>query len=272
MRHDSGNTVVLIDFNQATETTKRYVNSRINSGRNFYLVSFADNLSQKETHEKLQSFAEELDGEVTGLIVKDGLLEDGIESVVAEADATALVFTLNPDSKKGFFKSPRSLKLISSLNLVFVVLQHGSKIGPIKNIAMPLELSKESKQKFDPALVMASDLNAELKIFLPKFNDEDSQKAVSRNMLWTERYMKDKEVAFSFGKAEEKKHFEEQFIDYLSEVDADVAVVLNYGDTMFSGVFGGSSEYQILTNKYKVPVMIMNYRSTYRSKVPILGQ
>ncbi len=265
MKADTGNTIILVDFNQSTETSKRFVNYRLSSGRKFYLVSFADNFSEEETQKRLNDFASELDGEVAGTVVKVG-------KVVEEVDASALVFTLNPDSKKGFFKSPRSLKLISSLNLVFVVLQHGCRIEPIKKIAMPLELSKESKQKFEPALALAEDMEAELKIYLPTFKDEYHQKAVSRNMLWTERYLKDKKIDFSFERATEQKHFEDQFIEYIDQQDADVVVILNYGDSMFSGIFGNSTEYQILTNKYKIPVMIMNYQSTYRSKVPVLGQ
>ncbi|MCB0477995.1 MAG: universal stress protein [Crocinitomicaceae bacterium] len=271
MKKDTGNTIVLVDFNQSTETTLSYVNMRIKSGRNFYLVSFADNFSEEELKSKLDEFESRLDKNVAGKIIKKGGLEDNIETVVEEVGASAVIFTLNPDGKKGFFSSPRSLKLISSLNVVFVVLQHGSKIADIQTIAMPLELSNESKQKFEPAVIMAQDLEAELKIFLPKFKDEYQQNAVNRNVIWAKSYLKDKNVRYSFEKAEDRKNFEDQFIEYVNDHNADVVVILNYGDTIFSGVFGNSTEYKILTNKYKVPVMIMNYQTTYRSKVPITG-
>lgn len=272
MKKDTGNSIVLVDFNQSVETTLAYVNLRIKSGRSFYLVSFADNFSEEEVEEKLNDFESRLDAPAAGKIIRKGGLEDNIEDVVEELNASAIIFTLNPDGKKGFFRSPRSLKLISSLDVVFVVLQHGSKIADIETIAVPLELSNESKQKFEPAVIMAQDLNAELKIFVPKFKDEFQQKAVQRNMIWADRYLKDKNIRYSFQKAEDRKDFEDQFIEYVDNQSADVVVILNYGDTIMSGIFGNSTEYKILTNKYKVPVMIMNYQTTYRSKVPIMGQ
>ncbi|MEZ4937299.1 MAG: hypothetical protein R2799_06865 [Crocinitomicaceae bacterium] len=272
MRKDTGNTIVLVDFNQSIETTLNYVNMRLQSGRNFYLVSFADNFSEDEIKTKLEEFESRLDGKVAGHVIKTGNLEDNIEKAVEEINASAIIFTLNPDGKKGFFSSPRSLKLISSLNVVFIVLQHGSKIANIKTIAVPLELSNESKQKFEPAVTMAQDLEAELKIFIPKFKDEYQQNAVNRNVVWAKSYLKDKNINYSFERAEDRKNFEDQFIEYVNHQSADVVVILNYGDTIFSGIFGNSTEYKILTNKYKVPVMIMNYQTTYRSKVPIMGQ
>lgn len=268
---DTGSTIILVDFNQSTDTTEHFVNSRKESGRDFHLVSFADDISVEETKERLEHFSNKLELTPKSLVVKEGGLEENIEDVVAKIDATALVFTLNPEAKGGFFSSPRSLKLISSLNIVFVVLQHGAKIGPIQKIALPLELSSESKQKFEPALILAEDNQASLDVFLPKFNDEFQESAVSRNILWAERYLKDKNVDYTFNKATEQKHFEEQFIEFVNNGESDVIVILNYGDNFLSALFK-STEFKILQNKYKVPVMIMNYKATYRSKVPVLGQ
>jgi hypothetical protein len=268
---DTGTTIILVDFNQSVDTTKRFIESRKDSGRKFCLVSFADNFSEEEISVKLDEFTSDFSGINFENIVRTGNLEDEIEKVVDETKASALVFTLNPGGKRGFFTSPRSLKLISSLNLVFVVLQHGAKLGEIKKIAMPLELTNESKQKFEPALILAQDNNAAIDIFLPMFKDEYHQSAVNRNILWSERYLKDKNIQYTFNKATAKKDFEGQFIEFLDNDEADLVVILNYGDTFLSSLFR-STEFQIIENKYKVPVMIMNHKATYRSKIPSLGQ
>ena len=270
---DSNTTIILVDFNQATDTTLRFLETRKGSNRNFYLLSFTDSDKKENTEEKLKAFkAKVIEGvNIIDSIVKEGKLEDSIEEVVSEVNATAIVFLLNPDAKKGFFSSPRSLKLISSMNMVFVVLQHGAKLEKYSKIAMPLELTSESKQKIEPAITLAQDTKSELSIFLPKFKDEYQGSAVDRNIIWSKRYLKDKNIDYNFTIAQEERNFEEQFIDFIDTSGAGVVVILNYSDNFLSGLFK-SVELKVLQNKYKVPVLIMNHKSTYRSSIPVLGQ
>lgn len=271
MRKDTGVSIILVDFNQPIETTQKWVEYRADSGRAFHLVSFADNFSVEEGESKMKDFLAGIDAGVAGTHIYEGKLEDSIEDIVEELNASAIIFTLNPNGKRRFFSGPRSLKLISSLEVVFVVLQHGAKIGEVKKIALPLELTKESKQKFLPAAAVAEDLEAELDIYVPIFKDDHSNSAVSRNMLWVDRYLKDSGVKHTFNKATHHKDFEEQFINFIDNNESDMVIILNYGDSFLSSLFG-SSEMEILENGAKAPVMIMNYKSTYRSKVPVLGQ
>jgi nucleotide-binding universal stress UspA family protein len=136
---------------------------------------------------------------------------------------------------------------------VFTVQKHSDRVG-YKNIVLPIDDSKHSREKVNFAIGLAQQYNA--KIHLVAFNMDGSKETLSKLTLQVnqlEEIFKKADVFFTT-KIEETDDNAQSVLEYCDEVDADVMIIMTEQEFDLKGVLFGPAA-QRLVNHSKVPVI-----------------
>jgi len=191
---------------------------------------------------------------VTGTI-RVGNIFDDIGDAAKEAKARLIL--MGTHGKKGIQHviGSYALKVITNSSVPFIVVQADSDIAQFKNIILPLDLSKETKQKLRLAVDVAKYFHSMIHLIIPRIGDEFLQNQVVRNLTYAKKHLRENKVSFSANIADSGGAFANKVIDFAKEKEADLITILNHQEF---NLFGDSDEQKMLTNKHQIPVMCMN--------------
>ena len=207
-------------------------------------------------------------------IVKEGNIFDDIGGV-AETLGAKLIF-MGTHGVKGVqhLLGSYAVKVITNSNVPFVVVQERNMRNGYKRILLPMDLSKESKQKLDLTIRMAGYFKSKVYIFSQFENDQFLKNAIERNTAYARNEMQKNGVDYEITSAEQKGDFVKQFLDYAAKIDADLIAIVNSQERAVHELFSGTSEREVITNVHQIPTMIVNPAAITGAKIAffIAGQ
>jgi nucleotide-binding universal stress UspA family protein len=200
-------------------------------------------------------------------VVKDGNIFDDIGGV-AETLGAKLIF-MGTHGVKGMqhITGSYAIKVITNSNVPFIVVQERNERDGYKRIVLPMDLSKESKQKLDLTIRMANYFKSKVYIFSQYEDDQFLKNAVDRNAGYARNEMKKHGIAYELVTAKEKKDFVKQLNSYSASVDADLIAIVNSQERGVHELLHGTSEREVITNEAQIPVMCVNPQSISSSRV-----
>jgi nucleotide-binding universal stress UspA family protein len=221
--------------------------------------------------DKLEKMAEEAmnDSSISvNYVVSVGNIFDDIGGVADELGAS-LIF-MGTHGLKGwqFLTGSRALKVITNSHVPFIVVQDSKPSSSYENIVMPIDLSKEDKQKLSSVVEVAQLFDSKVHIIAPKQDDEFLANSLNRNMNFAKKYLEDHGVAFDSYITDGTVDFDESVVLYAKDTNADLIAIINHEDAA-SALFGSSFEQHLITNESKIPVMVVNQKIVTRVGSPI---
>jgi nucleotide-binding universal stress UspA family protein len=191
-------------------------------------------------------------------VVKDGNIFDDIGGV-AETLGAKLIF-MGTHGVKGMqhITGSHAVKVITNSNVPFIVVQERNERDGYKRIVLPMDLTKESKQKLDLTIRMANYFKSKVYIFSQFEVDQFHKNAVDRNAAYARNEMKKNGIEHELVNAKEKKDFVKQLITYASSVDADLIAIVNSQERGVHELLHGTEEREIMSNEKEIPVMCVN--------------
>ncbi len=194
-------------------------------------------------------------------IVKDGNIFDDIGGV-ADVLGAKLIF-MGTHGVKGMqhITGSHAIKVITNSNVPFVVVQERNERQGYKRIVLPMDLTKESKQKLDLTMRMANYFKSKVYIFSQYENDPFLKNAVDRNAAYARNEMKKHGIEYELVSAKEKGDFVKQLNSYAASVDADLIAIVNSHERGVHELLHGTSERDVITNEAQIPVMCVNPQS-----------
>ena len=194
------------------------------------------------------------------VMVREGSIFTTIGEVSNEVNAELVI--MGTHGMKGLQKVTGSwaLKVIITSRAPFIVVQNSPKSEKMDRIVFPVDFKKENKEKIGWAGFIARLFGAEVSIFKSNFRDKSFVKETKRNIDFTEKFFRYKEVKYEIVQAVPKKNFADQTIEFAQSIDADLILVTTTKSINVTDYILGASEQYVIANSAHIPVMCINPR------------
>jgi nucleotide-binding universal stress UspA family protein len=210
---------------------------------------------------KLQKIADELQRihiiKITPF-VKVGNIFDDIGGVAKEMKARLII--MGTHGVKGFqhITGSYAIKVITNSSTPFIVVQKRKIREGYGQIVLPMDMTKETKQKVELTIKMAQYFKSKVHIFTPLETGEFESNKVTRNMFFAIKELEKNEIAYDTKVAEKSGNFVKQMLAYASSIDADLIAIVNNQEKGIPEFVAGLDERQIITNDAQIPVLSVN--------------
>lgn len=161
-----------------------------------------------------------------------------------------------------------ALKVITNSNVPYVVVQTAPvKSEGYKNIVLPMDFTKESKQKLDWAVYIAELFGSKFHILADYESDEFTAKALKNNIAYAKSFLKNNNLEFEVHElGKHNSGFSRETINLAKIVHADLIVVMTTLDKGISEFVMGTPEQAVIANDAQIPVMCINPIDIMRMK------
>ncbi|MFN3528546.1 MAG: universal stress protein [Bacteroidia bacterium] len=222
-----------------------------------------ERFSIKDLNDKLSILANDIQTK-TGLSATYEMEEGSIFSTIADyaKKTKARLIVMGTSGVVGMqhLTGAHVLKIAESSPAPDIIVQQ-RPIGEdgYKTIVMPLDSTKESKQKTSQAAAIARLFGSEIHLFTATESDEFLAKAVATNVAFAEKTFKTHNIRYKISKENPKgKSYVKQILAYADEVNADLLIIMTGEDRGLLDIITGSDEENIVNNKSQIPVMCVD--------------
>jgi len=258
--------VVPTDFSLVADTALNHALyiARPMNGKVMLLHILKSDQDRASAEKKLTALAEKASKE-SGIEVEytmqTGSIFDEIGNVSENLNAKLVLMGTHGMKGWQFLTGSNALRVIKESRTPFIVVQDkGINEGGYDVIVLPIDLSKEEKQKLKSAVEIAKFFNSKVYIVSPNHSDEFLKNQQTRNMQYAESFLEESGVDFESQIVDASSSFEEEVIKFATYVKADLISIINSEDAV-GALFGSSFEQHLITNKEKIPVMVINPKS-----------
>jgi nucleotide-binding universal stress UspA family protein len=206
-------------------------------------------------------------------ILRIGNIFEDIDKAAIELDASLIIMGTHGLRGMQFITGSRALKIVTESSVPFIVVQE-RPIRPhgYRKLIVPLDLHKETKQKLSMVADMAHYFKSEVHLISPGETDEFLKNQLDRNIMFSENYLKEREIPYQVEVTESKTDgFVKSLLKYSSGVEADLICIMNFHDNGFMSLFNQSYEQQLITNESQIPVLCVNPVDTYVADRPMFA-
>jgi nucleotide-binding universal stress UspA family protein len=203
----------------------------------------------KDAQNKLDKLAEEV-SEKSGLKANTMIVKGTpYQAVVKAAEKTkAILIVLGFDNSKGV------MKLIRKSPCPVLTIKGKSHRNGCENIVLPLDLTKETREKVVKAIEFAKFFNATIRVIsvrlIAERKHENKLIAYSHQV---QKFIKSKKVACTI-KTLEGTDIARLVIDYANEINADLIMIMSQQELSLKDLFVGTTAKKIV-DLSKIPVL-----------------
>ena len=200
-------------------------------------------------------------------LVRIGSIYDDIGDAATEIHASLIVMGTHGMRGMQFITGSRALRVITSSSVPFIVVQERTiKSAGYRDIVVPLDLHKETRQKITLVADMAHYFGSKVHLITPKEDDEFLHKQLVNHIKFAGQYLGERGIAHTATIAEsDSVGFVQSVLRYAVRVDADLITIMNLAQGNIFGVLGVPYEQDVIANEAMIPVMCMNPRDTNNS-------
>ncbi len=204
-------------------------------------------------------------------IIRVGSVYEDIGTVASEIGAGLIIMGTHGMRGMQFITGSRALRVITNSTVPFIVVQErGIKPTGYREIVVPMDLQKESRQKLTLVSDMAKYFKCRVHLVVPKENDEFLHKQLVNHLKFANTYLNERGIEHSTEILEEDSDdLVKGVIRYATKVDADLICIMNMLQNSIFGVLGVPNEQEVITNEPMIPVMCMNPLQTGHTDAPI---
>jgi nucleotide-binding universal stress UspA family protein len=193
-------------------------------------------------------------------IVRSGSIFHTIGDLAAERNALLVVMGTHGIVGMQKFLGSWALKVIASSKAPFIVVQESPKSEPLKNIVLPINYKRETKECVSWTHFFSRKFGTKFHLFRAKYSDSNFRKGLDSNMFFITKYFNSKAIKFEFQIAVGENDFGKETIQYAKTVDADAILLMTTRDIGFADYVLGPQEQYIIANSERIPVICINPR------------
>jgi nucleotide-binding universal stress UspA family protein len=222
-----------------------------------------------EAEEKLAKIVEKHTGSAPIVAtVKVGNIFDDIGDFASEVHAEMIFMGTHGQHGWQHITGSHALKVITHSTIPFIVVQEKAiKETGYDDIIVPLDLSKETKQKLAYVANIATYFNSRVHLITPDETDEFLRRQVRVNIQFAVKFFHERGVEVTT-KVAEGGSFDKEIVKHAVRCEADLIAIMNLNRNNMLGVITANHEQFILTNDAQIPTLIVNpVESKYGSSV-----
>jgi nucleotide-binding universal stress UspA family protein len=221
---------------------------------------------ESEIRDAQKKMAEEIKSKFPGpgpkfnYVVRTGNIFHTIGEVATETNALLVIMGTHGIVGMQKFLGSWALKVIASSKAPFVVVQDSPKGEPFKNIVLPVNFKKETKECVAWTHFFSKRFGTRFHLFRAKYTDSNFKKGLDSNFFFITKYFASKGVNYVSQSSPGEQDFGKESIQYAKSVDADAILVMTTRDIGFTDYVLGPQEQYMIANDEKLPVICINPR------------
>ena len=193
-------------------------------------------------------------------VVRSGSIFHTIGELSAELNAVMVVMGTHGMTGMQKFLGSWALKVIASSKAPFIVVQESPKSEAMKNIIMPINYKRETKECVTWTHFFSRKFGTKFHLFRAKYLDSNFRKGLDSNMFFITKYFNSKTIRFESQMAVGEESFGKETVQYAKSVDADAIMLMTTRDIGFTDYVIGAHEQYIIANSERIPVICINPR------------
>jgi len=223
-----------------------------------------ENLTEESLDTRLAAISEETakkHGVKVSFITRDGDIFTTISEVATEIGANLLY--LGTHGKQGIQKLTGSfaLKVITSSPVPVVVVQKRKFVNGFSKIVLPITSDAGPWEKTKWAAFIAKQFDAKIEIVQLEGEAID---VTVQTMLGR---FEEEGIKYSVKVLPKSKHFSQKVIDYATEIESDLIMIMTNPDVNWTSYLLGSYDEDIIFNTSQIPSMCINPRKFNWEKI-----
>lgn len=198
-------------------------------------------------------------GVAMNAILKRGKVYDEIVETAEEIKATFIVMgTSGSESGMKRFIGSNALRVVRSSKIPVISIKGQHHRKGCQNIILPLDLTKETKEKVNKAIEFAKRFGSTIRVVSVLFtSDEFIVNRLTRQLDQVKKFIEKSAVECSAEIIKSTKGSEslaEVIIDYANKAKGDLVIIMTQQETDYTEYFIGSSAQEII-NHSDIPVL-----------------
>ncbi len=234
-------------------------------GAEVHLLHLAADMDEQEVMQRRldaeQGRAKAINANVTlKTMLRKGKVYEGIGDAAKEIGAELIIMGTHGMRGMQFITGSRALRVITNSAVPFIVVQErGLKADGYRDILVPMDLQRETRQTLGMVAAMAAYFKGTAHVIVPKESDEFLHKQLQDNIVYAQRYFEERKISMQATVAEASSNgFVKAVLEHAERIDADLIAVMNMVGSNIFGALGAPYEEDIITNKAMIPVMLVN--------------
>ncbi|MCB0735127.1 MAG: universal stress protein [Bacteroidetes bacterium] len=242
----------------------------------FFSSLFGGGMEKSVLVANINKQLEEKAAEITSKYPKikvNTLMREGkpYKQIVEAAESLAcdsIVMGYNGDHMAEQIIGSTTSRVLKSAHVPVVIVKDIKSTPNYKKIVLPIDLTKESRQKVSWAIHLANKYDSQIHIIMEVENDEFLQKKVQGSLNQVEHILRKNNVNFVSKLLDDQEypdHFGKDIIKYSEEIDADLIMIMTQKEGGVMDFFLGSFAQQIIHGTKRTPIMAINPKETAKS-------
>lgn len=154
----------------------------------------------------------------------------------------------------------KALSVVSNSKTAFVITQAAPKRSAINEIVVPVDFIAEEKQILHNVIEIARLSGARVHLFSANYTDEFLKKRTELNLKYAKTLLESHKMEVISIFETGNKGYASSLLGYANMVEADLIAIINHKEDGIKNLIGSNFDQQMITNKFSIPVLIMNYK------------
>lgn len=193
-------------------------------------------------------------------VVRSGSIFHTIGELATELNALMVVMGTHGITGMQKFLGSWALKVIASSKAPFVVVQQSPKPEAMKNIVLPINFKRETKEIVAWTHYFSKKFGTKFHLFRARYQDSNFKKGLDSNMFFITKYFSSKGIRFETELVDGENDFGKETIRFAKSIDSDAIMLMTTRDIGFTDYVLGAQEQYIIANSEKIPVICINPR------------
>ncbi|MFT5155936.1 MAG: nucleotide-binding universal stress UspA family protein, partial [Bacteroidia bacterium] len=159
------------------------------------------------------------------------------------------------------FMGSTTLRVLKSTTVPVVIIKDQPSSTNYEKIVLPIDLTKESRQKVDWAVHVAKKYNSEIHVIMEVETDEFYMNRVKASLMQVEKILTKnnvRHVTKLLSDSEYPERFGGDIIQYSEEIKADLIMIMTQKEAGVLDFFLGSFAQQVIDGTKRTPIMAIN--------------
>lgn len=209
----------------------------------------------KELEDYAASLKVPMGSEVTALVRVGNIFTD-IGKIATEGKAQLIVMGTHGIRGLQSLTGSNAMKVVISADCPFLIVQKEIEIKPIRNVAVPIDLTKESLQIVNIAGDVANIFGAGVHVLAEKQTDAILNTRIQNRISIVSKQYEERNIKAKISFLKKSGSFEKKILSYAKENDIDLISIAYHSESLLPQFDNFAP--RLINNKSMLPVLIIN--------------
>lgn len=194
-------------------------------------------------------------------LIDSGKIYKVITSIANEGNYDSIIMGTNGASGLHQITGSNASRVINYALVPVVVVKEKSIGNGYEKIVLPIDMTRESRQKISWAVHLAKKFNSTIHVIYENTTNEEFRNKIYAAVNQTQDILASNGAKFIVRGLDEEKYpdsFAEDTLAYANEIDADLIIIMTQQEKGFSEFLLGSYAQQIVNHAGKIPIMCIH--------------